>query len=369
MRSGEEPAGPAHAGPPTELPDDSNLVKSCIQDLRRRAEAELPGFAGDLSDASLLKFLRARDFDGELALQLLVNYHKWRRECPEITANLCPSSVLGLLQNQYHGVLDSRDATGSRVLVYRIGKWNPKDFTAYEVFRVSLITSELIVREVDTQRYGIKAIFDLQGWCFAHALQINPSLAKKISAVLTGSFPLKVRGIHLINEPIFFRPVFAMIRPFLPDKIKQRIHMHGSSFVHSLCQHFPMAILPPEYGGAGKDLDDVCERWTQFILGSQSLLQQLSLGAAGRRDGDQASSRQAPRGAGRPSALGSSDSLQRHIQERHCSLLGTLFCPEALRRSARNTGAMFCMKTNPSGPSETCSFMCDELSTGGAKFQ
>lgn len=41
--------------------------------------------------------------------------------------------------------------------------------------------------------------------------------------VLQDSFPLKVRGIHLINEPIFFRPVFAMIRPFLPDKIKQRV--------------------------------------------------------------------------------------------------------------------------------------------------
>lgn len=37
------------------------------------------------------------------------------------------------------------------------------------------------------------------------------------------SFPLKVRGIHLVNEPMFFRPVFAMLRPFLPDKIKQRV--------------------------------------------------------------------------------------------------------------------------------------------------
>lgn len=66
-----------------------------------------------------------------------------------------------------------------------LGQWNPKEFTAYEVFRVSLITSELIVREWETQRNGLKAIFDLQDWCFAHALQINPSLAKKISSVLT----------------------------------------------------------------------------------------------------------------------------------------------------------------------------------------
>lgn len=43
------------------------------------------------------------------------------------------------------------------------------------------------------------------------------------------SFPLKVRGIHLVNEPMFFRPVFAMLRPFLPDKIKQRVSTRATS--------------------------------------------------------------------------------------------------------------------------------------------
>lgn len=72
------------------------------------------------------------------------------------------------------------------------GQWNPKEFTAYEVFRVSLITSELIVREWETQKNGLKVIFDLQDWCFAHALQINPSLAKKISSVLTVRINLNI---------------------------------------------------------------------------------------------------------------------------------------------------------------------------------
>lgn len=141
------------------------------------------------------------------------------------------------------------------------GQWNPKDWSAYQVFRVSLMTSEVIAMETQTQRRGIKVIFDLQGWCLGHALQINPSLARKISSVLSvrlisvwfnwthlgfsvgvvliyygsllcglqDSFPLKVRGIHLVNVPLFFRPVFAMIRPFLPEKIKQRVclsHIH-----------------------------------------------------------------------------------------------------------------------------------------------
>ncbi|XP_007245158.2 alpha-tocopherol transfer protein [Astyanax mexicanus] len=272
-----------------ELPAEDKRVRRLVRELRERAEREaFSRVQQDLTDPFLLKFLRARDFDLDLALKLLINYHKWRQECPEISANLQPSSVIGLLKNNYHGVLKSRDDAGSRILIYRISQWNPKEFSAYEVFRVSLITSELIVQERDTQINGLKAIFDLQGWCFAHAFQINPFLAKKISSVLTDSFPLKVRGIHLINEPIFFRPVFKMIRPFLPDKIKQRVHIHGSSYTASLYEHFPKAIFPPEYGGTGPGLAEACEEWTDFIMQSEDYLQRLSVDLGG--DSSQGSS-------------------------------------------------------------------------------
>lgn len=64
------------------------------------------------------------------------------------------------------------------------GRWNPKDWSAFQVFRVSLMTSEIISMETETQKRGLKAIFDLKGWSLGHAWHINPSLAKKISSVL-----------------------------------------------------------------------------------------------------------------------------------------------------------------------------------------
>ncbi|XP_064848598.1 alpha-tocopherol transfer protein-like isoform X3 [Oncorhynchus masou masou] len=243
MKSGEETD---YEGDLNSLPDDSNFVKPYLLELRQRAQKDIidPQQSLNWSDSFLIKFLRARDFNVDLSLKvgisLLFNYQRWRRECPEISANLQPSSVLGLLQNNYHGVLRDRDLSGSRVLIYRIGQWNPKDFTVYEVFRVSLITSELIVQETETQRNGLKAIFDMQGWCFAHALQINPSLAKRISSVLT-------------------------------------IHMHGSTFKETLRDFFSEDILPQEYGGSGPSLEEVCQEWTSHILQSEELLTQLSI--------------------------------------------------------------------------------------------
>ncbi|KAI4818901.1 hypothetical protein KUCAC02_004192 [Chaenocephalus aceratus] len=228
------------------------------------------------SDQFLTKFLWARDLDVELSLKLLLNYQRWRRESPEISRCLSPSSVLGLLNTTYHAVLPQRDHSGSRVLIYRIGQWDPKDWLAFQVFSVSLMTSEIISMETETQTQGLKAIFDLQGWSLGHALQFNPSLARKISSVLSDSFPLKVRGIHLVNEPMFFRPVLAMIRPFLPDKIRKRIHMHGAHFQDTLSDFFSPSVLPPEYGGEGPGIEGVCQAWTNQLLQSEQLLQQIA---------------------------------------------------------------------------------------------
>ncbi|XP_053104517.1 alpha-tocopherol transfer protein isoform X2 [Hemicordylus capensis] len=223
------------------LPDDSPLVKAAVSELRSKAEQEkLQPWPLALSDAFLVRFLRARDFDHDLAWKLLKNYTKCRTEWPELNADLRPYSVVNLLHAGYHGVLRERDPSGSKVIIYRVARWDPKLFTAFEVFRVSLMTSELIVREIDTQRNGVKVIFDLEGWRFAHAFQISPTVAKRIAAVIM-------------------------------------IHMHGYNYTQNLQEHFPASILPKEYGGKAISMDHLSQQWTDFIMESESYLQSISV--------------------------------------------------------------------------------------------
>ncbi|XP_059529068.1 alpha-tocopherol transfer protein isoform X2 [Myotis daubentonii] len=118
------------------LPDHSPLLQPSLADLRRRARAlgALPA-PPPLTDPFLLRFLRARDFDLDLAWRLLKNYYKWRAECPEISADLHPRSILGLLRAGYIGVLRDRDPTGSKVLIYRI------DSYAWDQFQTKLTSA------------------------------------------------------------------------------------------------------------------------------------------------------------------------------------------------------------------------------------
>ncbi|XP_030159875.1 alpha-tocopherol transfer protein [Lynx canadensis] len=106
------------------LPDQSPLLQPALEELRRQARAAgAPPTPLPLTDSFLLRFLRARDFDLDLAWRLLKNYYKWRAECPEISADLRPRSILGLLKAGYLGVLRARDPAGSKVLIYRIAPW------------------------------------------------------------------------------------------------------------------------------------------------------------------------------------------------------------------------------------------------------
>ncbi|KAL7984280.1 hypothetical protein Chor_002850 [Crotalus horridus] len=124
--------------------------------------------------------------------------------------------------------------------VLHLARWDPKIFTADDLFRVSIMLSELIVREPDTQRNGTKSIFDLQGWKFAHAFQITPAVIKKIAFILT-------------------------------------IHLHGNNFAHGLKKHIPASLLPEEYNGEAGPFEEFSKELIDILMESTDYLQSISL--------------------------------------------------------------------------------------------
>ncbi|XP_078665386.1 alpha-tocopherol transfer protein-like [Branchiostoma floridae x Branchiostoma belcheri] len=250
-----------------ELNEDPDTRLAMVEALRERIQ-QRPDLCVQDDDHILLRFLRARYFDVEQAFKLLEKYHVWRAQSPEICSNMRPSSVQGLLEAGYHAALPGRDQDGRKVMFYKIGKWDPNQYSAYEVFRVSLISSEKIIQDEDTQVHGIVMIADLAGLSFSHACQIGPRVAKKIGSITTDAFPIRVKEIHLLNEPMLFDAIFAIIKPFMSEKMRNRIHLHGPK-TETLLQYVDRDALPPEYGGTGPPLDDACRQWTETLLASE----------------------------------------------------------------------------------------------------
>lgn len=92
-----------------------------VQALRDMVRKEFPNLRTSLDDAFLLRFLRARKFDYDRALQLLINYHSCRRSWPEVFQNLKPSALKDVLASGFLTVLPHTDPRGCHILCIRPG--------------------------------------------------------------------------------------------------------------------------------------------------------------------------------------------------------------------------------------------------------
>lgn len=65
--------------------------------------------------------------------------------------------------------------------------------------------------------------------------------------LLQEAYPVKLKEVHIINVSPLVDTIVNFVRPFLKEKIRQRIHFHSN--LESLYKFVPQKMLPKEYGG------------------------------------------------------------------------------------------------------------------------
>ena len=61
------------------------------------------------------------------------------------------------------------------------------------------------------------------------------------------TFPARVKGLHLINQPWYVSMLLAIVRPFMKQKLRDRL-THGAD-LSSLHEYIDPEQLPAEFGG------------------------------------------------------------------------------------------------------------------------
>lgn len=117
-----------------------------------------------------------------------------------------------------------------------------------EVFKGCVLFLEAAMLEPETQVNGAVVIFDMDGLSLQQTWQFTPPFAKRIVDWLQDSVPLRIKGIHIVNQPKIFQMVFALFKPFLREKLRGRIIFHGTDR-DSLHKHIDPKCLPLCYDG------------------------------------------------------------------------------------------------------------------------
>lgn len=82
---------------------------------------------------------------------------------------------------------------------------------------------EAAMLEPTSQIAGAVVIFDMDGLSLQQTMQFTPPFAKRIVDWLQDAVPLRIKNIHIVNQPYIFNMVFALFKPFLREKLKSRV--------------------------------------------------------------------------------------------------------------------------------------------------
>ena len=241
-----------------ELGEDPNRRDEQIAELKQRIRGWVPKggerrieFTRVEDDKFLLAFLRARKFNVDKALQLFVNYHQFRHKYASVLSTLNAPSVEHILRSGVLSVPDSRFYNGSKAICVYPQKWDYETVPFLDNFRATMLILDKLIEDEETQINGISVVYNFEGTSFYSILkvaQLEHSQRAMLIELLQEAFPARFKGVHLINQPWYISIVMGVIKPFMKQKLRDRIHLHGTDY-QSLLEHTSPDSLPIEFGG------------------------------------------------------------------------------------------------------------------------
>ncbi|XP_017882037.2 alpha-tocopherol transfer protein-like [Ceratina calcarata] len=218
------------------------------------------------NEAWLIRFLRPCKYYPESALNLAKNYYSFKVKHKNVYENLKPSREKNIFEQNILTVLPNRDQHGRRILIIELGKkWKHNKCNLDEVFKGCVLYLEAAMLEPSTQIAGAIVIFDMDGLTLQQTWQFTPPFAKRIVDWLQDAVPLRIKNIHIINQPYVFNMVFALFKPFLREKLKSRIIFHGTDR-KSLHKHISPKCLPSCYGGTLQLTQVTGSQWYELLI-------------------------------------------------------------------------------------------------------
>jgi len=234
-------------------------IKRWIQENDLRARTD---------DFFILRFLRACKFNIEKTKTRMRNYQKQRVNLPVWFANRDPlqPKVQELLDLGICLPLRKLDSEGRMVCLVRF-IYDPDVFTFSEVIKVINMVFEVAIRDsIEISLYGIVVIADFEHTTWRHISQMkNPSIIMNAVHAWQGCYPIRIRLINLINMPEYAKLFVAIVRYFLSNKLKERMHIYSRNIAHECFKDMPTNILPVEYGGSDGTIQELTEYWKEVM--------------------------------------------------------------------------------------------------------
>ncbi|PWW78417.1 hypothetical protein C7212DRAFT_293415 [Tuber magnatum] len=229
--------------------------------LELRGDLEKEGYTERLDTLSMLRFLRARKFDVNLAKAMFVECENWRREfkVDEIIQGFVYTEkpdVFKYYPQYYH----KTDKDGRPVYIEQLGKIDLnamyKITTADRMLKNLVLEYERLAdprlpacsRKAGKLLETCCTVMDLRGVGITSISSVY-NYVKSASAISQNYYPERLGRLYLINAPWGFSGAFKVIKAFLDPITVDKIHILGSGYQPELLKQIPSENLPAQFGG------------------------------------------------------------------------------------------------------------------------
>ncbi|CAL8116929.1 unnamed protein product [Orchesella dallaii] len=218
-------------------------------------------------DALLLRYLIGRKYRPKHAWETIRSYAEVRFDkYPEMfPATLPPKDFLFRDNEPIFGILKGRDSKGRRIVYFKLNGWDMKKFSLDELIMLTVPIVEKALWDDDCLKNGLVFVHDCSGASFTHARHYTMSIMLRVINIYWFSFPLMFKGAYYVKIPSFLTYIYAMMKPFLPKKLKERILiLTPNQGLTDLHERLPPNILPKFLGGNLETNEAVDHQFFEF---------------------------------------------------------------------------------------------------------
>ncbi|KAK9162920.1 hypothetical protein Syun_003822 [Stephania yunnanensis] len=210
-------------------------------------------------DASIARYLRARNWNVMKATKMLKETLKWRHEYkPE---KICWEEVAHEAETGKIYRSNFKDKHGRPVLVMRPSCQNTKSTKGQIRYLVYCMENAILNLPMDHEQ--MVWLIDFKGFNMSH---ISVKVTKETANVLQNRYPERLGVAILYNPPKFFESFWTVVKPFLEPKTYRKVKFVYSDDLNSkkiMEDLFDMDTLESAFGGnnqAGFNINDYAER-------------------------------------------------------------------------------------------------------------
>lgn len=213
-------------------------------------------------DEFLTVVLRCCHWYPESGLKLLKQIAQFRKEHEKILKGLLPENVKKpFVEGHCVNILIDKDHKGRRVLLMSQGQdWDPSVISQDEIFQLLYLMHIISQQEMSTQINGVVVIMDYEGLSLKQIKGMQSGSTKRLLTFIQEAMPIRLKEVHFVKQPFIFNMVWALVKPFVGEKLKNRMFFHGDDMT-KLHKYIPAENLPKNYGGTLPEINYSGKEW------------------------------------------------------------------------------------------------------------